>query len=446
MGEVLAVALDEVHLKRLQSCADSIQISKLEYSSVDDVIVVEPAPTPRVILISCISVSTKEEVAGQVQTLKQFFPDSFIIVLLEKKISIDDLDFVKKSGGNFVILSFDLLNSSQIEYILSQVGKESFVLVGAENLKVGTRVNFTLYTKLTLNNKVVPILQSGTEISQSRMEKMKSVGDLHIRKGEIDLFSKYINEHLDISEEGLSRRCRVQLQSVSILHVNLVLLLLDQGEQGSFEKGREILKKIIDLCDQLLRDLQLVSRPWEIFDQADPEVFGQVDRSVVIACLAAATSLRTGVGVPRDILLAGLFCDLGLLQLSPKCLGHLNSRVERAKLDAEDLLMYKNHPVISLRILLERKIQMSERLKEIILCTHEQADRQGFPNAIAPEKIPVESTIILFHEVVDLEWRVSHGQNKTSFPEVWQDVYKREHESPEAFTLSFLERISWENK
>ncbi|MBK7962998.1 MAG: hypothetical protein IPK04_18480 [Bdellovibrionales bacterium] len=106
MGEVLAVALDEVHLKRLQSCADSIQISKLEYSSVDDVIVVEPAPTPRVILISCISVSTKEEVAGQVQTLKQFFPDSFIIVLLEKKNINRRFGFCKEVGWEFRYFEF----------------------------------------------------------------------------------------------------------------------------------------------------------------------------------------------------------------------------------------------------------------------------------------------------------------------------------------------------
>ncbi|MBL7669554.1 MAG: hypothetical protein JNM39_03640 [Bdellovibrionaceae bacterium] len=442
----MTVALKEAHLKRLQLCADFAHITKLDYSSVDDVIVVEPAPTPKAILISVIGVSTKEEIAGQVQTLRQFFPNTFIIVLVEKKLSVDDSDFVKKSGGNFVILSFDLLNSTQIEFILSQVGKESFVLVGAENLKVGTKVDFTLYAKLALNNKIVPVLQAGTEISQSRMDKMKAVGNLHIRKGQIDLFSKYIKDQQDNSESGLRRRCRVQLQYVAILHVNLVLLLLDQGEQGSYEKGRELLTKIYELCDQLLNDLKLVSRPWDILDQADIEVNGQVDRSVVIACLAAATSLRTGVGVARDILMAGLFCDLGLLQLSPKCLGHLNSRVERAKLDAEDFLIYKNHPVISLRILLERKIQMSEGLKEIILCTHEQADRQGFPNAIVPEKIPVESTIILFHEVVDLEWRVSHGQNKISYPEVWQDVYKREHKSAETFALSFLERISWENK
>ncbi len=443
MIEVISIALDESHLKRLRTATEFIHVTSQEYICVDDVILTEMALTPKLILVSVMNVSTREEVAGQVQTIKQFFPDSFILVLAQKKMSAAEASFVKKSGGNFVMLSFDFLSTVQLEYILCQVVKANFVPVGTEDLKVGTKVGFTLYAKLALNNKIVPVVQPGTEINQARIDKLKSTGDLQVRRGQIELFSKYINENRDDSLGGMARRCSAQLQAITNLHTNLVLLLLDQGEQGSFDQGRDLLSKFNELCAQLLKDLKSVTKVWEIFDQAVFETLGQVDRSVIVASLAAMTSLRTGVGVAQDILMAGLFCDIGMLLLSPKSLGRLNRIEDRNNLDAEDALTYKSHPTNSLRILLERKIQISERIKEIILCTHEQANRQGFPNMIIAEKIPVESSIILFHEFVDLEWRSSKGKGSLSFPVIWQNIYKRECESPGYFTVNFIQKILW---
>lgn len=441
MSEIISISVKDHFLNRLKEAVDFTQSPWVSYEALDDVIDVSGKLTPKLILISVVDIEAKEEVAGQVQTLRQFFADAFILVLAAKRMSLSDALFVKKSGGNFVILAPAYLTTIRLEYILNQVVKTSFIPVGADDFKEGTVLDFAVYTRLKLNNKIVPVIHPGTLINQPRLDKLKLAEDLQVRRSQVELFSKYINDQQDSSATGVSRRCRVQLQTLANIHVNLVLTLTDQAESGSFGKGKDLIQKFSELCDNLLKNLIQVLDPWEIIDRSIFGSMGVTDRSMVIACLAALTSFRTHVGDPKDILMAGLFCDLGLLDLSPASLNYINTLEGRKRLILDDLQIYQSHPVISLNALLERKLQLSEKVKEIILCTHEKADRTGFPNQVLPEKIPIESFLLMFHEWVDIECRPQPGKERPSFLDVRRKIYAQERENPQHFSILFLEKI-----
>lgn len=441
MSDLVSIALNESLLRRLKGAAEFAAVPWTDYPTLDEIVSLEEKLSPKMILLSVVDIAVKEEVSGQVQTLRQFFPESFIFVLAEKRMTPTEAAFVKKSGGNFVMLVPEFLETIRLEYILSQVVKTSFVPVGADDFKVGTSLDFTVFTKLTLNKKVIPVIHPGTVINQGRIDKLKTAGELQVRRAQVDLFSKYVNESQDNSATGTNRRCRAQLQTVANIHVNLVLTLTDQAEAVSFDKGRDLLKKFTDLCEGLMKNLAVVEDPWDVIDQSILGNLGATDRSVVIAALAALTSLKSGIGIPDDILLAGLFCDLGMLALSPQALGRINSLQQRTLLGPEDLQTYYKHPIVSLNMLLERKIQLSDRVKEIILCTHEQANRQGFPGKITPEKIPVESSLILMHELIDLECRPKGATERPSYISIRKKIFEKERENPEFFSLLMLEKI-----
>lgn len=188
MSEIISISVKDHFLKRLKEAMDFTQLPWASYETMDEVIDASGKLAPKLVLISVVDIETKEEVAGQVQTLRQFFTEAFILVLAAKKLSPSDALFVKKSGGNFIILVPTYLTTIRLEYILNQIVKTSFIPVGADDFKEGTVLDFAVYTKLKLNNKIVPVIHPGTSINQPRLEKLKLAEDLQVRRSHVELF------------------------------------------------------------------------------------------------------------------------------------------------------------------------------------------------------------------------------------------------------------------
>lgn len=441
MSDLLVVGLDQECTNRVRVASIFAQIDIVSYKKADDLFDITDQINPRFMILSTLGVSTKESIAGEVQSIKQFYPKVFVMVVVEKKMTSADAAFLKKSGANYVILENEFLNTIRLEYFLVFVVKASLTPIKVGDLKVGTVIPFPVQAILPLNEKVVPVVPKDTLLSQERYNKLTTTSELYVGREDLEAYLKYYIAHEDKSAKGLAQRCRVQFQTVANAHVNLMLLLTDQSESGSFDQGKQLLEQTVALCSDLLMTLSSVPEPWNIIDQSVIGAIGATDRSMVIASLAALTSFIAGFGVSEDIMLAGLFCDLGLLDLSPRALGKLHSTEDRERLNPEDLNVYNHHPLISLNRLLERKMQLSEKQKEIILCTHEQVDKKGFPKRIAPEKIPIESSMILFHELVDFEFRVQMGKQRISYVEARQIVFDREYANANKFSLLLLEKI-----
>lgn len=441
MSSLLVVGFNPGLSERIRVAAAFAEVDYVSFSDADALFESADTIAPRFIIISTIGVNAKESIAGEVQSIKQFFPNVFVMVVAEKKITGADAKFLKKSGANYVILENEFFQSIRLEYFLIYVVKCSLTPVKVSDLKIGTTIPFKVLSILPLNRKVVPVIPKGTLFSEEKQKKLLTINEIYISREDLESYVEYFLVHEDKSANGLSSRCRAQFQVVASMHTNLMMNLTDQSEQGSYEGGKQILDKILKLCNDLLLTLATVPEPWNIIDQSAIGTIGATDRSMFIASMAALTSFLSGLGVAEEIMFGGLFCDLGLLDLSPKCLALLNSTEDRERLPAEDLNAYTHHPLISLNRLLERKIQLSDRQKEIILCTHEQMDKCGFPRKVAPEKIPIESALIYFHELIDLEFRMQMGKQRLTYIEARQKVLDRELKSGKKFSLLLLETI-----
>ncbi|MFZ4404828.1 MAG: hypothetical protein ACOYOK_12060 [Pseudobdellovibrionaceae bacterium] len=380
-------------------------------------------------------------ISGEVQVLRQFFPDAYIAIVIDKKLTVDDAIFVKKSGCNFVLSENDFLNTIRIDYIILNVVKASLIPIKASDIKPGTVVDFSVYTIMTLNKKIMPVLHPGSEVSDSKYQKMTSLGEIYIRRHDIDAFSKYLNTHTDKSASGLLSRCRAQFLNVTYNHFLLISHILDYSEQSSFQRGKSLIEKCNQLSSEFVFTLGSTPDPWKVIDQSTYGTLGSVDRSMMVASMAGLTAFISGTGDYDSIMMCGLFCDVATLDLSPKTIGLLDSKEGREALDPEDKAKFLAHPSMSLNLILERRFQFTDAQKDIILCSHEQADKKGFPKMLPGNKIPFEASMILFHELVDLEYRVKMGKTRRPYPEVFKEVFQQESAKLDKFTLLFLEKI-----
>lgn len=441
MSEVICIGFDEKANARVRSATQFLDIPLEFVPSSADLFDRAEDLYPRFLLVSALQIEAIESISGEVQTLRQFFPETFILVVVQKKLSSADAAFIKKSGCNYVLFENEFLTTIRLEYVLLQTVKAAYVPLKASDFKVGAEVDFLVYTIMPLNKKFLPVLQPGSTISTGRMDKINNVGELYIKRADIEKFAQFLKKYEDKSANGLISRCRAQFHSVAYAHASLLFTLTDQAEGSSYERGKELLGKCLELSKDLLTTLAVVPEPWSVLDQSTFGMIGGPDRSMMIAAMAALSSFNIDKGNPEDVMLAGLFCDLGLLDLSHEAIGKIDTEQGRIQLSTEDDSVFKKHPILSLNRLMERKMQISEQVKEIILCTHERGNRKGFPRQVSPEKIPVEASLIHFHEKVDLEYRVKFGKARESYPEVKRKVLQREHQTLENFNLVFLETI-----
>lgn len=396
------------------------------------------------IIVSATETSKQEDVAGMVQVLKQLQPNSFIITVIGKKMSSENAAFVKKSGCQMVLLEEDFLTTSKCDYVCSQVIKSSYIPVKATEFSNNTKVDFTLFYIMPLNQKIVPLVPKDTILEESRLKKMQLAGELLVKREEIENFKKYVETNQIMGPAGLQSRCRAHYLHFCKGHADLVFLLNDQSEASSFQQGDKLFKYCGVLAEGLLTSLSSVGDPWEIVDTTNLGVFGTLERAPSVAAYAGVISLTSGIGEPNQVMIAALLADLGILDLPPE----LNQKIKNEltenlvkKLVGDDLTSYQKHPEISINLCLARKLQMDPKLRAFILCSHERVDGKGFPGKTLPERIPQEAMILQFAQMIEQRSSVTLGKQKINALEARKQVYNENLLNKGAFDIAFLEKI-----
>jgi len=247
----LCVGNESQVLTRCQELATEFEYSFLAVASVDEVLDLDSKyDLVQFVLINAVGLK-KEDMTGIVQTVRQVFKDSFINVIVDRKIPQDVAEFVKKSGANMVLLENEFFETSRLEFIASQIIRASYVPVKLSEFPKDSVLDFTLFHLMPLNQKLLPVLPKGVAFNEARMKKLESVGEVFVRRDEVDRYRAYVESNPDPSGQGLKSRCRAQYLSFCNSHTQLIFLLVDQSENASFKEG----KWLYDRCEILARDL-----------------------------------------------------------------------------------------------------------------------------------------------------------------------------------------------
>jgi response regulator RpfG family c-di-GMP phosphodiesterase len=377
----------------------------------------------RVILLSALTVSRREEIAGHVQVARQLCPDAFIVCVVARTLSPELAEFMKKSGSNLILIEDEALRTSKIEFICAQTLNSAFLPVKADELKADQIIDFDLFHLLPQRGKFLPCQFEGERPDAARIAKIGAVGELYVRREQAAAFRAYVDRHVDRSAAGLVRRCRAQYLSLTASYVDLIYHLTDRSEHASFVRGQELLKRCQDLAGSFATSLASVGSAWAIINQGSIGAFGSVERAPAVAAYAALFALRVGKVSVDEVMLGALLGDIGLIGLSPKVVRALReSRLDQ--LSAEDRRDYENHPYASLDLVLSRKLPLSPELRQVILCTHEKSDGSGFPKQLKGKKIPLASEIIQMAEMIDRETCLRMGRARINAENYTQDFMR----------------------
>lgn len=350
----------------------------------------------------------------EVSECRRIYKDAFICFIQKSETETAE---AKLAGAQLCLTPVSVLHESQLPYLLSQVIHAAFVPVKTIEFLSGANLNFNLYHLMPLNQKLVPIVPKGSVIDESRLKKLEGIGELYVKRDEVDQYRLYIESKMDDSSQGLKLRCRAQFLALMNAHSQLVMLLIDEEKHSSGKEAKWLYDRCQIVGQQLLITLSALGEAWEVVNNSSISEVGPVERSATWATYAGLTSFLSSVGDPRQVMMAALISNLGLLKLSPDLNKKLGSALNLDKLNEQELKLYKTHPLLGLEMCKSKMLDLSKEVESFILCSHERLDGTGFPNG-KKDKIPEEAMLLQFCEMIDSKSVIELGQERPSVKEV----------------------------
>lgn len=385
-------------------------------------------------------VTTGDQIAEYVQVGRMKSNDTYIVCLTPSILDKDEAGFLKRSGVNLVLLQKELFETGKLEFACTQVIRSSYLPIKAFDLLPGTEVPFDLYHLMPQRNKFVRFLFLGDTLTRDRFEKMAQVGEIYISRDSSERFESYVDRYRNQLKTGLAARCRAQFLRLYVSYSNLVFLLSDQSEHGSYAQGQTLLKHCRDLAGALLTSLAEVQNAAEVVNNAAIGEFGSIERSPAVSAYAGILGLQMGVPNVEEIMTAALFANIGMVTLSPEIIKKIRAN-KFNELSVEEKKLYETYPIASVNLVLGRKLALEEGVRRIILAVNERADGTGFPNRLSGLKIPEGSQLISFSTEFDNRTVLKMGQARVNHSELCKTMIREAAEISGRYSPIFAEKM-----
>lgn len=423
---------------RTETLSTSFQFTMEHFSSIDDF--AERAAEFREIhclILECSDLAKANDVIGRAQVAKQLAPQSYIIVVINSKLLVEDTRQLKLSGASLVMLESEYIHTSKLEFVTSQVIRSSFIPIKPLDLISGTTLPFSLFHLLPVNQRFLKVLNPGTLLDDAFFKKYESSGDLYFKRKNLPAWSQYCERQRSNNSEGLLRQARMRFLLLNQSFLDLTLLISDQSAAASFALGKDLFTNCLSFAESLLQALVAIPEPWSLINNSAIGDFGSAERAPAIASYSGLLSQRVQIGEAREVLISALLADLGYLELSPST----TQKIRLNRLDQfnpEEKQEYEKHPIYSLNQCLSRKLPLSESVKNMILQSHERVDRKGFPHRPTPEKLNQEAFLLQLSWELDSLSQIRMGEARPNIGLVKKQVLDAALKNPGTYPLSFI--------
>jgi HD-GYP domain-containing protein (c-di-GMP phosphodiesterase class II) len=172
-------------------------------------------------------------------------------------------------------------------------------------------------------------------------------------------------------------------------------------------------------------NLSTLTDPWSIINNSTFGETGSVERSPAISAMAGLISMNLEKINTEGTILAGLLSDIGSLLLPPALLKKIRQG-KMNELTKEELAKYQQHPIYSINKCLEKKVPLTDDLKNIMMSTHEKMDRTGFPKKMGSGEISKESQLLHFCEIVDQRLLLKMGEKAENARDLQMKILEEE--------------------
>lgn len=440
--DLVAISTNESFIKRCQGLSTDFAFSFAQFETADTFFGgADEAERVRCFILDCTKFTNIHEAAGTIQVARQVMDRSFIVCVLDSRVKPEEMEMLKKSGSNLVMLDSEFTTNSKLEFVSSQIIKSAYLPIKPVDFVENSTAECSFYMLMPKNQKYLRIYKPGQNISAEFIKKFITTPELYIHRVDAPSWSGYIRSfHVSSAEESAARACRGRFIKLQQTFLDLVLVISDQTSSSSFGGGKELFENCKKFTGELLESLAEVKYPWEIINNSSIGDFGSVERGTAVAAYAGMLSRASKIGDPQKIMLGALFADIGLILLSPRTTKKV--RLDQMhNFDAEEKMEFEKHPIFSLNQMLSKRLQLDEEIKDMILYSHERMDQKGFPSRPGPNKIREDSMIVRLAQEVDQALMVRMGKERVEFVREFESFLDQKIKNIDGYTLGMLFKL-----
>ncbi len=351
----------------------------------------DPAPA----LIVCSPGSSGISPFEMAQLLRMNHPGSIILLIFKDSMGeFDRRGFVKNGASDAFLLpqESELLRETLTDVIAGLgIGAMKLKPVKVIDLSGDVALDFDTYLYFPINDKRIQFSKGGEAMGQSRIDNLKAhnFSTLLVPKSQIDKFYAYSAKTLKalLNGDGISETERQERARESVCE--LLKGVYQIKGSGGFSEGQELVAS----CREIVKAL-VSSQPGgrEFIERLGAIMGGQDSSYSHLANVAAyATLFAVGLGMKdvQELAMAALFHDVGLQGLSPRL-----QEAAEVQLTPEELALYETHPMLSVKIMQEKRFPVSDKVHKIIMQHHECFNGSGFPKKISGSQICMEARIL----------------------------------------------------
>ena len=114
------------------------------------------------------------------------------------------------------------------------------------------------------------------------------------------------------------------------------------------------------------------------------------------------------------------------------------------ELSDEERHEFENYPLKSLNLVLDRKLQIEEKLRNLVLTMHLRVDGKGYPrtgSSGGPKKMTLASQFLNLAYELDRQSLVRLGQARVNPESVLRQILAEEIAKPARFTVEFTKMV-----
>ncbi|MBV2168006.1 MAG: hypothetical protein KUL82_04785 [Bdellovibrio sp.] len=374
---------------------------------------------------------------SRVNEVLRLFPRSRVVTVMGPKENLEGAQNPRVSP----LSSFEFFSTLKFEYICLYRCRSQYYQIQSSDLFSMTTITFPTFIQLPLNQRYLAVAHSNTVLSDERFQRMAAAEGLFIKAKDSDMYFQYISNYFDMSGAGLKKRARGLFLNLCYYSCYLNEGLLFDFASKSEGHCASVYEKIKKLAEELFQVLRTEESLWDVFRETLDDDFSLFWRAPWIATYATLIAVKSGQGDPMTTLLSGLLMDVGLYDLEEDVTRQYLLSKEK-NIEEKMQKSFEKHPLLSLNRCLIKKVPMDEKVKSVLVCTHEKANEKGFPNQVPAAQLPVEAQLLMFAEKIDKGVLTTMKQTGVGFRFLKEKLWEAENTSLQNFSPEFLNAIA----
>jgi len=338
-------------------------------------------------------------------------PKLITIILMQRDSSL--LKVFKRKSDLVLFMSRDNVIQSEMHFIEALFKRQTFRTILCRDLDPQHRYSVPLFHYRPKLGEYIKLIDAGGEITKEKLKKLKQMKVTHLYVKSRDLFSLLEEQHRK-NHVTLSEQLHLIRKEIKVL----LAKMFDTSTDGKISNGRKIYQEALKIVEGITPLKQKFESPYACLTELPyhrENLLSQCFNGMVYSQVFGEVLNFDDVAI-QELCIASLFHTIGLARSS------YGKFYEDEIHTSEERVEFERYPMRSLEMIELKRIPMSEREKNIILCHQEYYDGSGYPTGA--DGSTINKVIGLYNIICDYDrYHTFKDGFKGPTPlEAWKDI------------------------